>query len=197
MYFFMAGLQVLVHRLPLTGTVDMTADTGITPTPAQLADRIAIQDVLHLHCRGLDRLDKEAIQCAYWPDAEVDYGSYKGSAQVFAELVVGALGQAYELTRHSISNTLVNLTGHLARCESSVHAAHLLVGAREELLFYGRYLDRLEKRQGQWKILHRQVVMDWSKRLPVQDERNGEAFADLAKGAHVGIDPLYPFLRGE
>jgi hypothetical protein len=197
MYFYMAGLQVLLHRLPLNGTVDMTADTGITSTPTQLADRIAIQDVLHLHCRGLDRLDKEAIQCAYWPEAEVDYGSYKGSAQVFAELVVGALGQAYELTRHSISNTLVNLTGHLARCESSVHAAHLLMGAREELLFYGRYLDRLEKRQGQWKILHRQVVMDWSKRLPVQDERNGEAFADLAKGAHVGIDPLYPFLRGE
>ena len=110
--------------------------------------------------------------------------------------MVGALGQAYELTRHSISNTLVNLTGQLARCESSVHAGHLLLGAREEMLFYGRYLDRLEKRHGQWKILHRQVVMDWSKRLTVQDERNAEAFADLAKGAHLGIDPLYPFLRG-
>ncbi len=174
----------------------MTTDTGSTTTPAQLADRLAIQDVLHLHSRGLDRLDKDAIQCAYWPEAEVDYGSYKGSAHVFAELVVGALGQAYELTRHSISNTLVQLQRRMSPAvESSVHAAHLLPGAQEEMLFYGRYLDRLEKRDGQWKILHRQVVMDWSKRLPVQDERNGEAFAALAKGAHLDTDPLYPFLQ--
>ncbi len=173
----------------------MRTDPGSTATHEQLADRLAIQDVLHLHSRGLDRLDKDAIQCAYWPEAEVDYGSYKGSAHVFAELVVGALGQAYELTRHCLSNTLLNVAGNSAWSESSVNAAHLLPGAREELLFYGRYLDKLEKRDAQWKILHRQVVMDWSKRLPVQDERSGEAFAALAKGAHLDDDPLYPFLQ--
>ncbi len=175
----------------------MTTDTGLTPSPAQVADRLAIQDVLHLHCRGLDRLDKEAIQCAYWPEAEVDYGSYKGSAHVFAELVVGALGQTYELTRHCLSNTLVTFAGNSARSESSVNAGHLLQGSREEMLFYGRYLDRLEKRDGRWKILHRQVVMDWSKRILVEDERNGEAFAALAKGAHLDADPLYRFLLTE
>jgi hypothetical protein len=31
------------------------------------------------------------------------------------------------------------------------------------LALHSRGLDRLEKRDGQWKILHRQVVMDWSK----------------------------------
>lgn len=173
----------------------MNADTGISPTALQLADRAAIQDVLHLHCRGLDRLDKDAIKSAYWPEAEVDYGSYKGSAHIFAELVVGALGQTYELTRHSLSNTLVSFAGNDARSESSVHAGHLLIGAREEMLFYGRYLDRLEKRDRHWKILHRQVIMDWSKRLPVQDERSAEAFAALAKAAHLDTDPLYPFLN--
>jgi hypothetical protein len=39
--------------------------------------------------------------------------------------------------------------------------------------------------------------MDWSKRLPVQDERSGEAFAALAKGAHLATDPLYPFLQAK
>jgi hypothetical protein len=107
---------------------------------------------------------------------------------------VGALGQAYELTRHSLGNTLVTFSNNRAWSESSVHAGHLLQGAREEMLFYGRYLDKLEKRDGQWKILHRQVVIDWSKRLPVEDERGGEAFAALAKGAHLDTDPLYPFL---
>jgi hypothetical protein len=173
----------------------MTAETGIPPNPEQVADRLAIQDVLNLHSRGLDRLDTAAIQRAYWPDAEVDYGSFKGSAHLFAELVVGALGGTYELTRHSLSNTLVQFSGNTARSESCVHAGHLLAGAAEEMLFYGRYLDKLEKREGRWKMLHRQVVIDWSKRLTVQDERDDEAFADLARGAHRDSDPLYPFLN--
>jgi hypothetical protein len=173
----------------------MTAEPGVTPNPDRVADRLAIQDILHLHSRGLDRLDSSAIQCAYWPDAEVDYGSYKGSAHTFAELVTGALDGQYELTRHNLSNTLITFADHVALSESNVSAGHLLLGAKEELLFYGRYLDRLEKREGQWKIAYRQVVMDWSKRLPVQDERHSDAFADLAKGAHVATDPLYSFLQ--
>ena len=172
----------------------MTSDTGIVPDPEQVADRLAITDVLNLHSRGLDRLDPAAIQSSYWPDAEVDYGSYKGSAQVFAGLVVGALGEKYELTRHTLSNTLIAFTGNKASCETCVNAGHLLQGAEEEMLFYGRYLDTLEKRDGYWKIFHRKVVMDWSKRLPVQDERSTTDFFDLAKGAHLESDPLYTFL---
>ncbi len=142
-------------------------------------------------------MDSTAIQCAYWPDAEVDYGRYKGSAHVFAELVVGALGEQYELTRHTLSNTLIVFKGHKAVCETSVNAGHLLRGAEEEMLFYGRYLDTLEKRDGRWKIFHRQVVMDWSKKLPVQDERSTAAFVDLAKGGHRESDPLYMFLNSK
>jgi SnoaL-like domain len=173
----------------------ITSATDHLPSPAQVADRLAIQDVLHLHSRGLDRLDAQVIKSAYWPEADVDYGSFKGNAHQFAELVVGALGEHYELTRHCLANTLVAFDGDCARCESCVTAGHLLVGAREEMLFYGRYLDRLQKRGGQWKILHRQVVMDWSKRIPVEDERKSAAFAELAKGAHRADDPLYAFLH--
>ncbi|MFT4520557.1 MAG: hypothetical protein ACI9JM_002960 [Halioglobus sp.] len=169
--------------------------TGTPPTPQELADRSAIEDILYLHSRGLDRLDSAAIAQSYWDDAEVDYGSYKGPAQMFSELVVGALEQTYELTRHSLSNTLIEFSDNSALSESCVHAGHLLPGGEEELLFYGRYLDKLEKRDGQWKILHRTVVMDWSKRLQVVDERSSEAFNDMNKGGHIDADPLYPFLK--
>lgn len=172
----------------------MTTETGTIPDAAEIADRIAIQDVIHLHSRGLDRLELDAIKCAYWPEAEVDYGSYKGNAHTFAELVIGALGQQYELTRHGLGNMLVEIHGDSAWSETCVHAGHLLPGGAEELLFYGRYLDRLEKRASRWKIIHRQVVMDWSKRHTVQDERDSDAFRDLAKGGHCDSDPLYPFL---
>lgn len=160
----------------------------------RVADRLAILDVLALHCRGLDRLDTATIRATYWPEAEVDYGGFKGSAHLFAGLVVDALAGQYDLTRHCIGNTLVEFSDDRAHVESCVTAAHLLRGAAEEMLFYGRYLDRLEQRDGQWKMLHRQVVMDWSKRYAVIDERGTEAFAALAKSAHGAADPLGPFL---
>lgn len=173
----------------------MTSQIGMPPSLEHLADRAAIDDLLSLHCRGLDRQDVEAIREAYWPDAHVDYGAYKGNAHIFAGLVVEALAGAYELTRHSLCNTLVRFTGDQALSESSVTAAHLFVGAEQEMLFYGRYLDKLEKRDGQWKLTHRQVVMDWSRCMPVTDERGSAAFKDMAKGATGQTDPLYGFLK--
>jgi hypothetical protein len=174
----------------------MTTSTPGRPYDADgVADRMAIQEVVALHSRGLDRLDKDCLQACYWPDAAVDYGAYKGPAPTFAELVIGALGEAYELTRHCLSNQIIAIENDEARSETCVTAAHLFLGAEKEMLFYGRYLDQLEKRDGAWKIMHRQVVMDWSKEHDVVDQRSDEAFADLAKGAHAGTDPLYPFLQ--
>ena len=172
----------------------MPQNPGSTPSPSETADRLAILEILALHSRGLDRCDGTTLSDCYWPEAEVDYGSYKGPAQPFAQLVTQVLAEQYELTRHGLGNSLIELSGDSARCETCVSAGHLLQGGAEDLHFYGRYLDQLEKRGSQWKILHRQVVMDWSKRLPVVDERSSEAFADLAKGGHAPADPLYPFL---
>ena len=164
--------------------------------PARIDDRLAIQDVLHSHCRGLDRNDGALIAASYWPDAEVDYGSFKGSAGQFAELIGPALSNAYELTRHRISNTLIDFDGATARVESYVEASHLLTGGASEMRFGGRYLDTLEQREDEWRMLHRQVVMDWSTTRDVADERQWEAFTALSKGSNDGSDPLHTFLQG-
>ena len=163
--------------------------------PAQVADKLAIMEVLYTHSRGLDRLDAASIQACYWPEAEVDYGAYKGSAHSFAELVEPALATQYELTQHTLGNTLFALAETSASTESHVTARHLLLGAEQEMVFSGRYLDRLERRDGCWKLLHRQVVMDWSRRHAVIDERGTEAFVDLAKGAHRENDPAHEILE--
>ena len=172
----------------------MTTKARIPPSPEEMSDRQAIADILHLHCRGLDRADSAALQSCYWPDAEVDYGNYEGPAQDFAGLVVAALKDNYELTRHALSNMLVDLQASRAHCETYVKADHLLRGAALEMCFGGRYLDLLEKRDGQWRILHRRVVMDWVKTREMEDLRSSEAFAAMAKGAHGSDDPLHNFL---
>ena len=174
----------------------MTHSLVATPSAEEIGQRLAIADVLHRHCRGLDRSDAQLLKSCYWPDAEVDYGSFKGPAHDFAELIGPALAQAYEITRHCISNSLVQLEGDSAYVESYVQAGHLILGGKAEMRFEGRYLDRLQQRGGQWRMVHRQVVMDWGHTRDLQDERQSEAFAALAKGSANGSDPLYPFLAG-
>jgi hypothetical protein len=169
-------------------------EIGTTPGLAAMQDRLAILDILYMHSRGLDRLDAACIRSAYWPDAEVDYGSFKGRAHDFAGGVVRSLAAKYALTQHCVGNTLIRLDAERARSESYVTAHHLLAGADEEMVFSGRYLDVHEKRGERWKMIHRQVVMDWSRRLAVIDERASEAFGALAKGGHGDADPLHSLL---
>lgn len=172
----------------------MIANIGIVTDAQATAHKLAIQEVLSLHSRGLDRLDVNALRHCYWQEAEVDYGAYKGPAHDFADIVVQVLKGQYQMTRHSLSNCLIELSDEMAFAETGCIAGHLLPSGDEELMVYGRYLDRLGYREGQWKLLHRQVVMDWSKRMPVVDERDSADFADLSKGAHRPSDPLYAFL---
>ena len=167
---------------------------GETPSLDELADHLAIQEIIHAHSRGIDRCDQACIESTYWPDAEVAYGVFEGRAHDFAAMVVQALRGGYELTQHSVGNTIIALSGERAKTETYCAAYHLMNGAEEEMFFSGRYLDALEKRDGCWKILHRTVVMDWSRQWPVVDERDNPLFAGFAKGARGEDDPLAGFL---
>lgn len=173
----------------------MPYETGSVPQPDELQHQLAIQRVIFTHSRGLDRLDADVLASCYWPESEVDYGAFKGNAHTFCALVIEALPASYELTQHALGNTLVEIEGASAKSESYVTAWHLLIGAQEEMVFSGRYLDALECRDGVWKILHRTVVMDWSRNQAVNDQRHSEAFGTMQKGKHAQNDPLTAFLK--
>ena len=170
-------------------------DVGRPPSAAEIADRLAIQDVIFTHSRGIDRCDRSCIESAYWPEAEVAYGAFDGRAHDFAAMIAQVLQAGFELTQHVVSNVLIQLDGHRARSESYVTAYHLHAGAEREMIFSGRYLDLHERREERWKILHRQVVMDWSREHAVDDQRDATAFGGFAKGARLEGDPLDPFLN--
>lgn len=173
----------------------MNTETGSVGDLYELQNQLAIQQLVFTHCRGLDRSDSATLLSCYWPDAEVDYGAFKGPAEAFCNLIVDVLPASYELTQHKVGNTLVEISGNSARSETYVTAYHLLLGAREEMVFSGRYLDKLEMRNDCWKILHRTVVMDWSRNHAVKDERESDAFAQMQKGSTGDRDPLSDFLN--
>ncbi|WP_375476543.1 nuclear transport factor 2 family protein [uncultured Jatrophihabitans sp.] len=175
----------------------------------ELADRAEIHDVLLRYCRGADRLDAELIRSAYHPDAVDDHGKFLGSAGDFAEWVVGVMRETSISTQHTLPNVLIEFDGDVAGVETSFVAYHRKAdpdaesGERIEV-FGGRYLDRFERRSGQWRIAERTVAHDWSTVLHgaqfprreeyVQGRRDrGDAVyrlvdSDASRRAHRGRD---------
>jgi hypothetical protein len=71
--------------------------------------------------------------------------------------------QSRDQTLHAISNIMMRITGDEARVQcyyNAIERVRRKDRASNDVTFLGRYLDRFEKRDGEWKITHRQVVID-------------------------------------
>jgi hypothetical protein len=154
----------------------------------------AIREQLYRYCRAVDRGDKELMRQVYHPDATDNHGVFEGRASEFVELDVEQVMPGLKITQHLIGNVLIELEGDVARVESYVFASHRVQQADglHDIVVWGRYLDRFERRAGEWRIAHRQCVFDGI--------RNDKASADwdmewCAKFRPVGRrdkkDPLY------
>jgi hypothetical protein len=131
-----------------------------------IEDRQAIHDVLVRYCRGIDRNDPALVLAAFHDDA-VD--NHFGPVLPFRE-AIGTLkasrpgGPTSKTTSmHNLSNILVEVEGDVARSESYVNVIVRIPldnGEVIDWLHAGRYVDRLERRNGEWRIAHRTVVYD-------------------------------------
>ena len=163
----------------------------------RVADRLAIEQVLCAHSRGVDRADEATLKSAYWENAEVEYGGFNGPAHDFCAVLPVAI-KRYKATQHNISSVAIDFVSDTdARVETYVTAYHYLAvedGPDTEMTYLGRYLDRMEKRGDTWKILHRKVVMDWNQNAQASAIWDGPPFDGLARGDRAPDDPLYGFL---
>lgn len=169
-------------------------ETGIIPDSESLAHRLAIQDVLFKHCRGVDRADVEVLKSAYWPDAEVAYGAFDGNAHEFCGMLVQGIVR-YTATHHQVSNICCEIAGNDAVVESYVTAYHYLPGEGgaedTEMTYVGRYVDHMQLRDRVWKLQFHRVVMDWNQNLTASADFDGPTLSKLARSARVPDDPLY------
>jgi hypothetical protein len=157
----------------------------------ELADRLAIYETLALYCRGIDRCDAEQLAAAFTPDARIDYGD---GARPAAEAIPGLMAGlgAMRLTQHNISNTVMRISGDSARAETNCVALHIIPAPEGEieLVVGGRYLDRLDKREGRWRIAERLYVMDWNRTQPATMALEGGLLGGLQRrGARGADDP--------
>jgi hypothetical protein len=132
----------------------------------RLLDERAIRRRLLEYCRGVDRLDRELVASVYHPDGTDDHGSFKGLGSDFADYVVQRLGDGCDTTTHLVGDSIIDFAGaDTAHVETPVIAYQRRSDARGPFLetFGGRYVDRFQRRDGEWKIAHRMAVHDWDK----------------------------------
>ncbi len=168
----------------------MADDEKTQDSLRMLLDKQEIHEVLMRYCRGIDRCDEELLRGVYHSDATDDHGMFTGKAADFIPWAIEALKKD-ESTNHYIANELIEVEGDVAHCESyflAVHRRQQKDGAKSDLQFSGRYVDRFERRQGVWKIAHRQVVFDRSRIDPVGKTFRTEPFVC---GKRTREDPSY------
>jgi hypothetical protein len=128
-----------------------------------LLDKQAIYELCCRYMRGLDRLDEALLRSVFWEDAWCDYGFMRGTATEFAGFCMEALA-THEANHHMIGQALIDLAGEEAFGEVYFNAYHKVPAedAFEDVIIAGRYLDRYEKRDGEWKLAYRSERVDFS-----------------------------------
>ncbi|MEC3948229.1 nuclear transport factor 2 family protein [Sphingobium sp. HWE2-09] len=157
-------------------------------------DRVALHDLVMRYCRGCDRRDFALVRSLYHDDAIDDHGAmFTGGPDAFVAWLPEATAH-WDLTRHSISNSLFAIDGDRAEGEHYVEAWHRTRGPdAQQFIVLGRYLDRYERREGVWKFSYRSLVYDHGSIVPVDEESMTRMSNDAPNGRIGRDDPSFAF----
>jgi hypothetical protein len=126
-----------------------------------LIDRMAIIDCLNRYVRGLDRHDDELVASAYHADALDHHGDFLGSPAEFIPWA-NALHEAdWSAHHHHLTTQSIEIDGDVAHAESYCIGTFLRKDEPVVDMAGGRYIDRLERRDGEWRIAAREVSIEW------------------------------------
>lgn len=128
-----------------------------------------IRDVHLRYCRANDRRDEDLMRSCFHPDAIVELHK---DLDVEAFIAFGRhiLG-LYTQTWHNTGNQLVEVEGDAAWAEHYTISSHRMAadqdGPERDWIAHGRYVDRMEKRDGTWRIARRKLLVDYTRMDPV------------------------------
>ncbi len=135
---------------------------------ARLLDKQDITECLARFSRGMDRFDRACFLSAFHADACIAAGPFVGDPAACYDWAVSIHEAGQVATQHNLLNTTVDLDGDSAHTETY----YLFVARnRDETNWMagGRYLDRFERRDGEWRIATRCNVIEWSGTLPAME----------------------------
>ena len=154
----------------------------------ELIARAEITDVIKRLARGTDRLDEEAMASCYHPDGFDDHNSFRGSGVEFAKWVCDVL-PFFVATHHFIADPYIRIEGDVAQVDTYCEAHH--IGEDTDMILGLRYVDRFEKRNGQWLIAKRVCAFDWTYTVPFDPAIRFKFEDDFTLGSRSRDDITY------
>lgn len=206
-----AGAGVAVGALA-AGDLTAKAASGVTMDAdflqkiQEMLDKQAVAEVMMTYCRALDHLNEDLLRTVFHPDSKHAHG-FKGPSSTTdgsPDFVAYALGvlRAYHRTHHHLGNIFIEIDGDVAFTEAYFTAFHRMRAKGDPLaasnafdtemdyFVAGRYLDRMEKRNGEWKITHRTGLTDWIRTEPPSSSDMASMPADML-GQHSTDDLVF------
>ena len=125
-----------------------------------LQDRQDILDCLQRECRARDRQDAAQIASCWWEDGVDEHGPVITMAPDYPERANKGHRDNFSMTSHNITNHLCDIQGDTAYCESYVVGGLFWKNGKTTTIAFGRYLDKLEKRDGEWRLHTRRCTIE-------------------------------------
>jgi hypothetical protein len=162
----------------------------------ELKSRAEIAEVVMRYCRAFDRCDEAMLRSCFHTDSTHQHGAFNGPSSEFCtmglELVRGLV-----LSHHQLGQISIEIDGERAYVESYFTSYHRFGAtpppggqAHEDRILGGRYIDRFERRDGVWKIAHRQGVNEWV-RYEAASDRGFFERPERERGKRDRSDPVY------
>ena len=134
----------------------------------QLVDTQKIVDLTIAYTWIIDHGPREKLREIFTEDAAfiIDIKNYNGIDEIISKIdrTLGGLSAS----QHIISNHRVLIDGDNATCSCYLHAQHALHGTEggDNYVMAGRYIDKLIRIDGEWRICERELMLDWTEGNP-------------------------------
>lgn len=138
-----------------------------------LEDREAIRDVIAAYAHALDRRRWGMMESLFHEDAQFQFGTVLGDWRGFVEQARAIIDPCLA-TQHQLGQVLFGFESDaICHTETYMTAMHTIPpgypapevfpdkGKIYSAVIAGRYVDRFEKRQGEWRLAQRTGLYDW------------------------------------
>jgi len=179
---------------------------------ADLLERLAIGALAQDWALARDTGDWEALRATAHPGASITTTWFDGSFDAFIEACQASWRKGSR-SQHVLGGTVARIRGEraLAQTRMTIMVRSSLDGIEVDAVCHGRFFDRVERRDGSWRIAKRSVIYEKDRIDPVDPAaklsldpallgRFPEGYRHLAylqtrNGAQV--NPQLPTGRGE
>lgn len=129
-------------------------------TVRHLKDRQDILDCIVRESRGRDRHDAALTASCYWPEGGDEHGPSMTPALEYPERANAGHAAFFTANQHNLANHSCEIDGDTAYCETYVVGGLLSLDETVCKVAMGRYMDQMQRRNGEWRILNRRSTVE-------------------------------------